>query len=501
MSLSLTQRLSLVFALLLLACCGASAWLQVRSSDLREEEVIQGLSRGLAAHIAQRTELMDAGGLRPDAVRRLFGQLMVVNPSVEVYLLDGEGRITGDDAPPGHIKRGRIDLAPLRRFLAGAPLPILGDDPRSLDGRKVFSAAPLPGADGKPVGYIYVILLGETRDALAARTAASAVLHNTLRSTALVAILALAAGLIAFRSITRPLRRLAEALSGFDPGADPARQPALAGIPLPRGAAAPARKRNTKDEIEVLETAFAQMAARLGEQWSALARSDQQRRELVANISHDLRTPLTSLHGYLEILAVKGDALSESERRRYLATALAQSDKVGKLAQSLFELARLEHGIVAPQWEDFSLPDLIQDVLQKFELAARAKRVTLEGRIPSRLANVHADVAMIERVLTNLIDNAIRHTPEGGTVRIELLPREDGVAVRVADTGPGIPRELRAGLFRRALNAGDTHRGGLGLLLVQRMLRLQGSEIRLLDVEETGAVFEFLLQGARPSGA
>lgn len=496
MSLTLTQRLSLAFSLLLIACCGVSAWLQVRSSDLRQEEVIQGLSRGLAAHIAERSELMDAGGLRADAVRRLFGQLMIVNPSVEVYLLDNEGRITGNDAPPGHIKRDRIDLAPVQRFLHGAPLPILGDDPRSAAARKVFSAAPLRGVDGRSAGYIYVILLGETRDALAARAAARAVLRNSLRTVGLVAVLGLAAGLIAFRSITRPLRRLAKDLRGFDPGADPALVPAPVHA-APQAAGSAATPRDAKDEIAVLESAFAQMAARIGDQWSALARSDRERRELVANISHDLRTPLTSLHGYLEIIALKGDVLSEGERHRYLTTALAQSDKVGKLAQSLFELARLEHGIVAPQWEDFSLADLVQDVLQKFELAARGKGVALEARIPPRPPNVHADVAMIERVLTNLIDNAIRHTPGGGTVRIELEPRGEEIAVTVADSGPGISPEFRAGLFQRALHAGEAHRGGLGLLIVQRMLQLQRSEIRLLERQGTGAVFEFLLQGAR----
>jgi signal transduction histidine kinase len=480
-SLTLTQRLSLVFALLLLACCGASAWLQVRSSHLREEEVTQRLSRGLAAHIAQSSELMDEGGLRPDAVRRLFGQLMVVNPSVEVYLLDADGHITGDDAPPGHVKSDHVGLAPVRRFLAGAPLPILGDDPRSIDGLKVFSAAPLSGANGTVGGYIYVILLGETRDALAARAAASATLRNTLRSMAIVAVLGIAAGLIAFGWITRPLRRLTEALSDFDPSGNP--------TPLPVS-------RNANDEIAVLEKAFAQMAARINEQLGALARSDQMRRELVTNISHDLRTPLTSLHGYLELLALKGDALSEAERHRYLGTALAQSDKVGKLAQSLFELARLEYGIVAPQWEDFALADLIQDVFQKFELAAQNKSIALEARIPPRLPNVHADLAMMERVLTNLIDNAIRHTPKGGTVRIELEQRDGKVAVIVADTGPGIAAELRAGLFQRALKVGDAHRGGLGLLIVQRMLQLQRSDIRLLDREGMGAVFEFLLEPA-----
>jgi hypothetical protein len=168
-NLTLTQRLLIVFSLLLLACCGASAWLQIRSSDLHEKEVVQVLSRDLAGHIARSTSLMDANGLRPDAVRQLFGQLMAVNPSVEVYLLDNEGRIKGDDAPVGRVKRERVDLAPIRQFIAGGTLPILGDDPRSMDGRKVFSAAPLQMDGQAPSGYVYVVLLGEAHDALAAR--------------------------------------------------------------------------------------------------------------------------------------------------------------------------------------------------------------------------------------------------------------------------------------------------------------------------------------------
>ena len=96
MKLTLTQRLSVVFALLLVVCSGTSAWLQVRSNRMHELEVVQGLSRDLAAHIARDTQLMDADGLKPDAVRTLFSQLMLVNPSVEVYLLDIDGRVVGN---------------------------------------------------------------------------------------------------------------------------------------------------------------------------------------------------------------------------------------------------------------------------------------------------------------------------------------------------------------------------------------------------------------------
>ena len=139
--LSLTQRLSAVFALLLLACCGASAWLQMAANARYEQEVVQRLSGGLAGHIAGANELMDAQGWKPEAVRALFDKLMAVNPAVEVYLLDLDGRVVGDAAPPGQLKLDRVDLAPLRRALAGGMLPIMGDDPRNAGARKVQRGA------------------------------------------------------------------------------------------------------------------------------------------------------------------------------------------------------------------------------------------------------------------------------------------------------------------------------------------------------------------------
>ncbi len=495
LNLTLSQRLSLAFSILLLACCGASAWLQIRANDLHEKEVVQGLSRGLAASIAVDTRVMGAEGLRPDAVRRLFDQLMTVNPSVEVYLLDRHGVIIGDAAPAGHLKRQVVELAPIRRLLAGDMLPILGDDPRSADGRKVFSAAALRAErdiDGPVSGYIYVVLLGEEHDRLAARVAASAVLRTTLWSMAVVALLGLLAGLMAFRLITRPLHRLTETMRHFDTQAEPLNLP----LPLP-ATARPDDARlapDRRDEIVVLETAFAQMAGRIGEQWRALTHQDQERRELVANISHDLRTPLGSLHGYLETLLLKDATLEPAERRRYLGIALAQSGKVGRLAQSLFELARLEHGVVEPALETFSLSDLLQDVFQKCELMAGHKAIRLEAQVPREAVMVVADLGMIERVLTNLLDNAIRHTPPEGRVEVVLRREGERIVVVVGDSGPGIPAALLENLFRRPFAPGhDQRNGGLGLLIVQRILHLHGSAIDLLTEPGKGAVFRFAL--------
>jgi signal transduction histidine kinase len=381
------------------------------------------------------------------------------------------------------LKRKRVDLAPIRRLLAGAPLPVLGDDPRSAYGKKVFSAAPLL-VDGHPAGYVYVVLLGEARDQLAAQSATRAALNTALWLIVLVALLCLIAGLTAFALINRPLRRLTDTVRHFDIEGSPASWPSLK---------KPGRA-GDRDEITVLDNTFRQMAARLRDQWQTLTRQDQERRELIANISHDLRTPLASLHGYLETLSLKDATLTPADRRRYLGIALDQSRKVGALAQSLFELARLEYGFVNPEPESFSLTDLVQDVFQKFELAAGTRQVELKAAFTPPVPPVRADLGLIERVLTNLLDNALSHAPQGGLVEISLMPREDAVNVTVSDTGPGIPDELRADLFRKPVSIGGARRGGgLGLRIVARILQLHDSRIELVDVPGRGAAFRFFL--------
>lgn len=483
MNLTLTQRLAIVFAVLLLVCSGTSAWLQLRSNRMHELEVVQALSRDVAESIARDAQLTDANGLMPNAVRNLFNQLMMVNPSVEVYLLEPDGRIAGHAAPEGRLRRDRVDLEPVHRFIDGQMLPILGDDPRSRDGRKVFSAAPL-SVNGRQVGFIYVVLLGEAHDLLAARGSADAVLKTALLSIGMVGLLCLAAGLVAFTLITRPLRRLTESVRQFD----------MHGAPPEMPERSPDVADHSRDEIAVLDAAYRQMVLRISEQWEALTRQDQERRELIANISHDLRTPLSSLHGYLETLLLKDASLEPAERRRYLGIALDQSRRVGALSQSLFELARLEYGFVQPELESFSLVDLVQDVFQKFELAAGSRHIALQADLAPQLPAVRADLGMIERVLSNLLDNALRYTPEGGAIRIAIRAVGQELEVTISDSGPGIPPELREGLFRRPFTVGGARRdGGLGLRIVHQMLELHGVSIHLVESGGQGTTFRFLL--------
>lgn len=481
--LTLSRRLTLTFAVLLLTACMLLGWLQVKTSTQYSQSVIQQLSSGLAQHINQTYPLLEQDGLNKASVRELFDNLMAVNPSVEVYLLDKQGKIIGDGAPEGHIKRNSISLEPIYQVIDGDQFPLYGDDPRSMSGKKVFSVAPMV-RDGQVEGYVYVILLGEAYNHLARDAQFDAILKISLLLIAVICLSGLVMAALAFRWITRPLRQLSHQVKALETGGMNEMQ-ALAALPL--------GPQNNADELLQLRQGVILMARRISEQWHTLTQQDQLRREFIANISHDLRTPLTSLHGYLESLSVMSATLSEADKKRYLDIALAQSQKVGSLAQSLFELARLEYGVVKVQKELFSISELLQDVYQKFELAAHTHQIQLLADIQPGLPLVSADVSMIERVLTNLLDNALRHTPDQGTIQVRLWRMPQMLMIEVSDSGPGIPPTLKEGLFIRPsiLNTSRRTEGGLGLMIVRQMLQLHSSEIVLVDIPGRGACFRF----------
>nr|WP_227508685.1 HAMP domain-containing sensor histidine kinase [Klebsiella aerogenes] len=354
-----------------------------------------------------------------------------------------------------------------------------------MDQQKVFSAAPLR-LDGQLRGYLYIILQGETFNELAQNAWQKTLWSLLLWTLLLVALFGLLAGGLAWYWVTRPVRQLTAQVAAGDSDSIRAIKALAAQAPDP----------HPGNEVALLHNRFIELAQQIAGQWDRLADSDRQRREFIANISHDLRTPLTSLLGYLETLSLKDDRLTAQERKQYLNIALRQGNKVRHLSQQLFELARLEHGGIKPQPEKFILAELIQDVAQKFDLAIATREIRLRLELASGLPLVEADLSMMERVLTNLLDNAIRHTPHGGEIRLSSRLQGAQVVVEVADSGPGVAGELRANLFERpsVLEPGQqsASRGGLGLMIVRRMLQLHGGEIRLLEVP-AGACFQFTL--------
>jgi signal transduction histidine kinase len=220
------------------------------------------------------------------------------------------------------------------------------------------------------------------------------------------------------------------------------------------------------------------------------------RRELITNISHDLRTPLASMQGYIETLMIKERELDDASRQRYLEIARKHAVHLGRLIQDLFELTMLDANRVAPEFEEFALTELIYDVVQEFELQAAECNVELAVDPPPSEVFVYADISLIQRVLENLVGNALKHTPVGGKVTILARTRADGVGVSVSDTGKGIPDEALPHVFDRYFQ-GQREAGigngsaGLGLAIAKRILELHNSTIRVTSERESGTRFDF----------
>lgn len=215
--LSLSQRLALVVVSLLMLCAVAVCAVQLHSSAQYGNAMVQRLSSGLAQQIVAREPLLDAHGeVNRQTLKSLFDRLMTFNPSVELYLLSPDGDLLADAAPPGHIQRQRIDMAPVQAFLTGSASPVYGDDPRSPDGRKVFSAAPLR-VDGQLRGYLYIILQGRRLISWRPTPGKNAVEHCSVDAAAGGPVWPAGRGLAWFW-VTRPVRLLTAqvAASGRD---------------------------------------------------------------------------------------------------------------------------------------------------------------------------------------------------------------------------------------------------------------------------------------------
>jgi len=243
---------------------------------------------------------------------------------------------------------------------------------------------------------------------------------------------------------------------------------------------------------------FNSMTRHLSKQFNEMAEritaQDKELKELIANVSHDLRTPLASLRGYLDTLILKEGQLSAEEQRNFLAIASKHSERLGKLVEELFELAKLESKAMPIRVEPFSMAELVQDVVQKFQLRAEQSGVHLAAEFRPDLPLVSGDIALMERVLENLIENAIRYTPAGGKVTISLVPDHEKLAVRVTDTGIGIAEESLPFIFDRFWRGDESApRGGagLGLAIAKRILELHGASLVAQSRVNAGTTFTF----------
>jgi signal transduction histidine kinase len=259
------------------------------------------------------------------------------------------------------------------------------------------------------------------------------------------------------------------------------------------------------DEVTQLAHSFNEMASQLEQRTFALERSDRTRRQLLADVSHELSTPLSAIRGYVETLSMAEVPLTETTRQRYLGIVADEADRLEHIVGDLLELARLEGGGGNWREEDVSLDQLLERVRHRHEPRLRDKDVALETARDPAVEFVTGDPNRLEQALQNLVANAIRHTPSGGTVTVRAGLKADTVILSVEDTGPGIPTDHLPRIFDRFYKADesrssvDTSGSGLGLSIVRAIVTRHGGTVTASNIPGGGARFEIILPAA--SGA
>ncbi len=442
-ALLLTTALALTFALLLAAL--------VRS-PLLYRGTVERLN--LAAELVQARYDETRG---PDFLRRLDKDL-----NVRLLVTDEEGATLHDSRP----------AAPPLQGLAAPPeggrLPTLRD---ARGGRWLFASRPLPqggrvfAAAPRPTLAVLLRVLGDDLRA------------PFLRVGLLALLVSLGVAWLVARGVADPLQGMVEAAHAV-----PARWPK----PLP--------ERGPREVREVIR-AFNAMAARV-------QASQQAQRDFVANVSHELKTPLTAIQGFAQAL-LDGTADDPQTVQQAAGVIQAESGRMYRLVLDLLDLARMDAGIARFERRPLELASVLGAVAEKFGPQAAAAGVRLELKADD-LPPLQGDGDRLAQVFTNLVDNAIRHTPPGGQVTVSAAAAAEGVRVEVRDTGEGIPPEALPHIFERFYRA-DPSRGhqkrqrvGLGLAIAREIVLAHGGKISVHSTPGQGSVFTVFLPLAAP---
>lgn len=234
-------------------------------------------------------------------------------------------------------------------------------------------------------------------------------------------------------------------------------------------------------------------------------RLEQMRREFVANVSHELRTPLTSIRGFLQAM-VDGIVTEKAAVEKYLRVMLAESLRLIRLANGLLDVSRLDSGAVKLHLQPLAVADVVSEVLEAMEPAAQEKNIQIKPHVPPELPMLAADRDRLCQIFINLLDNAIRFTPDGGLIQVVACSEGDFVAVSVKDSGTGISPEELPKIWERFYKVDKSRQNqgggtGLGLVIVRQLVELHGGEAWAESTLGMGTTIWFRIPVARQAAA
>ena len=254
------------------------------------------------------------------------------------------------------------------------------------------------------------------------------------------------------------------------------------------------REARLKRSLEEAYQTNLTISEELNKSYEKLSSINTLRKEMIANISHDLRTPLTNLSGYIETLFLRRHVITMPEREQYLTIALKESERLKKLIDDLFELSKLEANQVTINLEPFPIAELLQDILDKYKVISKEKNIKVSSNLSENTPWVVADIRLIDRIVQNLMDNAIRYNLEdNGEIKIDLKSMDNQLFIQISNTGKTIDPSVVAHIFDRYFKVSDAENStGLGLAIVRKFIDLHQSHISVTS-EHNWTKFEFNL--------
>lgn len=474
---SLRWKIAAVFANLLLlgaASQGIASYVLFRSVD---EFARQQTHLEVAAALARKMQPLLDRGAPFSELKALGDELAVYNPDIALYLVASDGAIVVSLSGHSNENYLKIPVMPLQRLLVANldDLPIYGVSPSSRDYR-VFSVAAVTYRGERH--YVYAVIDGADPFSRARSVAQDNSYAGQTGITLFLSIVVLLGiGAFALWLLGRRFERVMSGIRQYGKGETQSRLPVTG-----------------EDEIDQLSTTFNEMADRIALNIAELEHRDRLRRELIANVSHDLRSPL----GHIRLTAEELERRSELHGAGEIQTLNSSIQVLEQLLRELFDLAKLEAEETQLSCVYYSVEDLLEDLVHRFRVEAKEKEIDLHTEYQEGLPMVYADPALISRAMGNLVGNALRYTQRGGVVVLRGSEVDGGVAVAVSDTGVGISTSELPKLFSRYYRGGE-HRPavagstGLGLAIVKRIVELHRSSIEVQSAPNAGTTFSFIL--------
>ena len=433
------------------------------------------LNRDVAKHIARFTSPFVDSGINREKADSVFYNAMVLNPSSEVYFLDTAGNVMYWQSPDTTIiQLHKISLENIKKFIySEGSTYVTGEDPKYAGVKKIFSAAQVYKND-KLLGYIYVILGSSAYGNAANMLFSSQVWHLALEAFIVVIVLSILISLYYIKRLQYNYKRVIAVLEQYGSG----NFAAQFGL-------------KDSNEFAPITDAFNKMTVMLSTSMKKLQKSETDRKDLIATISHDLQSPLSIAKGYAETLLIKNDHLVLPEHREYLKLIQLKIVQVEKMVIQLTQLSKIEEVNFKPNKEPFVLSEIVQETVSTYQLIATERKITLKCAQCKYHVWVNADISMMERVIQNLVDNAVKNTPASGNVQVSITVEDQLLKFTIENSGKSLPDNLLRWVNSSEEELSDRpSRTGLGLLIVKKILRLHNISLHVI-ADENKNVFSF----------